>query len=181
MSVWTQFLPASGVPPTSTASPSTLPLMCAHWVTLNWLLGRLRERLFGIVLLLLAAIGLVPGTSGIIGVLLAVPAIQMNLARGHPTFPRLIASRRLAVRRIASVLRKAILLSKRMMEKLVRPHLPSERLAVAARRGMSKSMGRQRRSGIPPSLPRICTKQPIGLSPLGGHEFPLPAFPICMT
>ena len=153
--------------------------MCVHWVTLNWLLGRLRERSFGIVLLLLAAVGLVTVTSGIIGVLLAVPAIQMNLARGGPTFPRLIASRRLVVRRIASVLRKAI---EADGEARPAPLALRANLAVAAR-GVCPSRWAVNVGPVtlPPSLSRICTKQPIGLSPLGGHEFLLPTFPICMT
>ena len=43
-------------------------------VTLGWLLGRLRDRSFGVVLLLLALLGLLPGVSAVAGVLLMVPA-----------------------------------------------------------------------------------------------------------
>jgi hypothetical protein len=59
--------------PTSVVLHDLLGAASAERVTLGWLLGRLRGRPFGIVLLLL---GLLPGLSAFVGVLLAVPACQ---------------------------------------------------------------------------------------------------------
>lgn len=77
-------------------------------VTLAWLVGRLRERSFALVMLLMALVGLVPGASTFIGVLLAIPAAQMILARDRPGLPRFIASRRVATVRLARLLHRII-------------------------------------------------------------------------
>ena len=53
-------------------------------VTLGWLMDRLGDRSFGLVLLLFALLGLLPGASALAGVLLALPASQMILARPGP-------------------------------------------------------------------------------------------------
>lgn len=44
-------------------------------VTLEWIVDRLGERSFGIIMLLIALIGLLPAVSWFAGPLLAVPAI----------------------------------------------------------------------------------------------------------
>jgi hypothetical protein len=72
-------------------------------VTLAWLIGALRQRSFGLVMLLMALVALVPGGSTVIGVLLIFPAVQMILARESPSLPRFIASRRISTARIARV------------------------------------------------------------------------------
>ena len=92
-------------------------------VTPAWLIANLRERSFGIVLLLMAVIGLLPGASGILGVLLLFPAWQ--LMRGHeaPVLPRRIAERRLSrekVQRIGRRLRWPL----RKLEAIIRPRWP---------------------------------------------------------
>jgi hypothetical protein len=76
-------------------------------VTLAWLIGALRQRSFGLVMLLMALVALVPGGSTVIGVLLIFPAVQMILARESPSLPRFIASRRISTERIARVCRRA--------------------------------------------------------------------------
>jgi hypothetical protein len=63
-------------------------------LTLDWLLGRMGGRSFGLVLLLLSIFGLLPGVSALAAVLLMIPAIQMLLARSTPAFPRRLRSRR---------------------------------------------------------------------------------------
>jgi hypothetical protein len=93
-------------------------------VTLGWVLDRLQERSFGLVMLLLALIALVPGLSTFIGVLLIVPSVQMMLARHSPVLPRLVASRRLQTRRLASLIGKILPLL-RHIEKLIRPRWPT--------------------------------------------------------
>jgi hypothetical protein len=89
-------------------------------VTLGWLMGRLGDRSFGIVLLLLALLGLLPGVSALAGVLLAVPAVQMILARPGPVFPRRISARPFEARRLARVVRRVVPVL-RLMERLIRP------------------------------------------------------------
>lgn len=89
-------------------------------VTIAWLIEALRERSFGLVLLLMGLVALVPGGSTIVGVLLLYPAIQMIAARESPSLPDLIASRRLSTARMTRVsLRAAAML--RWIETFSRP------------------------------------------------------------
>ncbi len=89
-------------------------------VTLAWLLDRLGDRSFGIVLLLLALLGLLPGVSALAGALLAVPAAQMILARRGPVFPRRIAARQFETRRLARLVDRLVPVI-RFMERYIRP------------------------------------------------------------
>ena len=91
-------------------------------VSLGWLIGRLQKRSFGLVMLLLALVGLLPGVGVFIGILLAFPAVQMILGRDSPTVPRFIASRSIATRHIARLATRTIPLFRRM-ETLIRPRL----------------------------------------------------------
>jgi len=75
------------------------------YVTLAWLFGSLRERSFGILLLLIALIGLLPGASIFTGLFLLIPAVQMILARPFPVLPGVIASRRLSTPSVARLVR----------------------------------------------------------------------------
>lgn len=93
-------------------------------VTLGWVLGRLQERSFGLVMLLLALIALVPGLSTFVGVLLLVPSVQMMLARHAPVLPRFVASRPLRTRRLASLIGRILPLL-RPIETLIRPRWPT--------------------------------------------------------
>ncbi len=106
--------------PTSAVIENLLGKAPGDFVTLDWLMGELRERSFGIVLLVMALIALIPGGSTFIGFLLAYPAIQMMLARPGPTLPRFIAQRRVATARVAGVFQRAgpVL---RWLERFVRP------------------------------------------------------------
>lgn len=61
--------------PTSEVLRGLLAEAPADCVTFGWLLDKLHTRSFGIVLMLLALIGLAPGTSPIVGLLLTIPAI----------------------------------------------------------------------------------------------------------
>jgi len=92
----------------------------ADEVTLAWLIDSLRERSFGLVMLMMALVGLVPGASTFIGILLWFPAVQMILARDRPGLPRFIASRRIATARLARVIRR-ITPPLQRMEKLIHP------------------------------------------------------------
>jgi hypothetical protein len=73
--------------PTSVILQELLYDASAEVVTLGWLVDRLGDRSFGIVLILSALLGLLPGVSAFAGVLLMVPAFQMMMARPGPVFP----------------------------------------------------------------------------------------------
>ncbi len=92
--------------------------------SLGWIIDRLDERSFGLVMLLLALIALVPGLSTFIGVLVTVPAVQMILARHRPVLPRFVAGRRIRTRTLARLISRTIPLLRRM-EKLIRPRWPT--------------------------------------------------------
>ncbi len=92
---------------TSTVLDHLLDEAPGDTVTLAWLIGALRQRSFGLVMLLMALVALVPGGSTVIGVLLIFPAVQMILARESPSLPHLISSRRISTERIARVCRRA--------------------------------------------------------------------------
>jgi hypothetical protein len=72
-------------------------------VSIAWLLNALRERSFGLVLLLMGLVALVPGGSTVVGVLLIYPASQMILARQSPSLPGFISSRHVSTARMAKV------------------------------------------------------------------------------
>jgi len=89
-------------------------------VTLAWIIARLEERSFGVLMLILAILGLIPGASLVAGVLVAFPAIQMMLGRSKPVLPRRILGRRLSTDRLARLLARVIPALRRL-ERVVRP------------------------------------------------------------
>jgi hypothetical protein len=99
----------------------------ADHFTLEWLLGRLDRRSFGIVLLILSLAALVPGISIVAGPLLAVPAFEMVLGRNVPTFPRRVAIHPLPAASLASIVRLALPVVM-FLEKIVHPrwHIPPD-------------------------------------------------------
>lgn len=106
--------------PTSVVIENLLRKAPDDFVTLDWLIGELRERSFGIVMLVMALIALIPGGSTFVGFLLAYPAIQMILARSGPMLPAFIAERRVATARVAGVFKRATPVLK-WLERFVRP------------------------------------------------------------
>jgi len=93
-------------------------------VPIGWIFDRLEERSFGLVMLLLALIALVPGLSSIIGLLLLVPSVQMLLDWHGPILPRFVAERRVQARRLAALIGK-LLPCLRYIETLIRPRWPT--------------------------------------------------------
>jgi len=89
-------------------------------VTLGWLMGRLRKRSFGMVMLVLALLAVVPGVSIVAGLLLVIPAFQMIVGKPAPVFPSGIATRPLPTRQLAAVLRRAIPVL-RYLERMIYP------------------------------------------------------------
>jgi hypothetical protein len=89
-------------------------------VTLDRLMCGLGDRAFGFVLLLLALLAALPGGSVPAGLLLLVPAWQMLRAHPGPVFPRVVAARLIATRRIARLVRGVVPVL-RVIERVVRP------------------------------------------------------------
>ena len=106
--------------PTSAVLADLLGHQAPEQATLGWLMDRLGDRSFGVVLLLLALLGLLPGVSAVAGVLLTVPACQMVLARRGAVFPRRLAARRFEAERLARVVRRAVPVL-RFLERFIRP------------------------------------------------------------
>jgi hypothetical protein len=110
--------------PTSIVLRDLLSQETPEQVTLGWLMARLGDRSFGIVLLLLALLGLLPGVSALAGVLLMVAAAQMILARPGPVFPHRISAQPFATQRLANVVKRVVPVL-RSLERIIRPRWPT--------------------------------------------------------
>ena len=101
--------------------------MPADRFTLGWLMHSLHKRSFGIIMLLLALVAIVPGLSIAAGLLLMIPAFQMIGGKPAPVFPHRIAMRSLPTRYLATVLQRSVPVL-RYLEKLIHPrwHTPLE-------------------------------------------------------
>jgi hypothetical protein len=106
--------------PTSAVLHDLLGHAPAEVVPLSWLMVRLGDRSFGIVLILLAILGLLPGISALSGVLLIVPAFQMIMARPGPVFPRRVAARQIKTRRLGHMIRWIVPVL-RYLERVIHP------------------------------------------------------------
>jgi hypothetical protein len=106
--------------PTSAVLDGLLGREAPKQVTLGWLMDRLGDCSFGVVLLLLALLGLLPGVSAVAGVLLTAPAFQMVLGRPGPVLPRRVAARRFEAERLARVVRRVVP-ALRFLERFIRP------------------------------------------------------------
>jgi hypothetical protein len=62
-------------------------------VDLDWILGHLQKRAFGLLLLILAIANLVPGLGIVASVAIAFPAVEMMFARDRPTLPHFLRKR----------------------------------------------------------------------------------------
>ena len=92
--------------------------------TLGWLMGSLRKRSYGIIMLLLALVAMAPGVSFVAGMLLLIPAFQMILGHPAPIFPRRIAARPLPTRHLAALVQRAVPVL-RFLEKMIFPRWPT--------------------------------------------------------
>jgi hypothetical protein len=116
-------------PETATHVPTSLVLQDllddapADHFTLDWLISSLPERSFGIVMLLLAVLAMMPVGSIVPGLLLAILAAQMTAGRQGPVFPRRIAARPLPTRHLVRMGRQPILVLK-YLERVIRPRWP---------------------------------------------------------
>jgi len=110
--------------PTSVVLQDLLDEAPADHFTLEWLIGRLSDRSFGIVMLLLGVLAMVPVGSMIPGLLLAILAAQMTVGRPGPVFPRRIATHLLPTRLLVRMGRQPILVLK-WLERVIRPRWPT--------------------------------------------------------
>src|SRR6478609_8303904 len=92
--------------------------------TLGWLMGSLRRRSFGIIMLLLALIAMAPGVSIVAGLLLMIPALQMAVGQPAPVSPRRIAAHPLPTRHFAALVQRAVPVL-RYLEKVIHPRWPT--------------------------------------------------------
>jgi hypothetical protein len=107
------------VPVTATLSDLVNNLPGEHF-TIEWLLGRLDRRSFGIIMLVMSLVAMVPGISILIGPLMAIPAFEMILGRSGPSFPRRIAVYPLRSSALTGIVRRALPLLA-VLEKIVHP------------------------------------------------------------
>ena len=110
--------------PTSLVLQELIDDAPADHFTLDWLIGSLPERSFGILMLLLGLLAMVPIGSILPGALLAILAAQMTVGRQGPVFPRSIATRSLPTRHLLWVGRQSILVLK-PLEQVIRPRWPT--------------------------------------------------------
>jgi hypothetical protein len=97
------------------------------YFTLDWLMDRLQNQSFGLLMLVLAIIAAAPGICLIGGLLLLVPAFQMVMGRPAPTFPRWIGVRRFPTRHLGTVVERFITVLGHL-EKTIHPRgrIPAE-------------------------------------------------------
>jgi hypothetical protein len=94
------------------------------YFTVGWVMGRLHKRSFGMIMLLLALVAMVPGVSIFAGLLLMIPALQMIAGKPAPIFPRGIAARPLPARHLAALMQRAIPVL-RYLERMIHPRWPT--------------------------------------------------------
>ncbi|MGO1073951.1 exopolysaccharide biosynthesis protein [Inquilinus sp. CA228] len=109
--------------PTSALLDGLLRNADAERVTLRWLVDRLGDRSFGLVMLLLALLGAMPGASAIVAPLLAILAVQMMLGHAGPAFPRRVAERSVRTEGLARTLGRAVPVL-RAIEGFIHPRWP---------------------------------------------------------
>ena len=88
--------------------------------TVGWVLHRLEAQSFGLILVLLAIVAMVPGVCSLAGLLLAVCAAQMMIGRSMPLFPRWITEHALPSRQLDAVVPRLVAMLQ-IAEKAVHP------------------------------------------------------------
>ncbi|MFE0757906.1 exopolysaccharide biosynthesis protein [Inquilinus sp. NPDC058860] len=110
--------------PTSALLDGLLRDAASERVTLGWLVDKLGNRSFGMVMLLLALLGAMPGVSAIVAPLLAILAVQMMLGHAGPAFPRRVAERSIRTQGLARILSSAVPML-RAVESFIHPRWPT--------------------------------------------------------
>jgi hypothetical protein len=110
--------------PTSVALMRLLDDAPADRVSLAWLIGRLGKRSFGLLVLIVAFLGLAPAVAMLAMLLLPFPAIQMVLGHERPSLPHFLARRSIPTRRLSRLAAWSIP-SLRRMEVFIHPRWPT--------------------------------------------------------
>jgi hypothetical protein len=92
--------------------------------TVGWLLSKLHQRSFGVLLLFLGVLATAPIGSSLPGIALAVVAIQMMAGFSDPVFPRFVTERRLPSPYFVRFGLRAVPIL-RHFERIVHPRWPS--------------------------------------------------------
>ncbi len=140
-----------------------------EYLTLAWLLGRLRRRSFGMIILLLAVVALAPGICNIAGILLIIAAAQMVLGRAAPAFPGRIAARQLPTRHLAMLVRRVVPVLRRL-ETMVHPRWPVAMALCLRAGGIAIMLLGLSMSTIPIPLSNVAPAVAIGLIALAMLE-----------
>jgi hypothetical protein len=106
--------------PTSTLLENLLAASSPGHVTLAWLFANLRQRSFGIVMLLFGLIAVLPGVCSIAGVVLIALSVQMMMGREVPALPRFMRSRSLPRDRFVALTMRLIPVVK-VLERFIHP------------------------------------------------------------
>jgi hypothetical protein len=106
--------------PTSVLLEQLSASACPSQVTLEWLFEKLHGRSFGILMLVLGLVAVLPGIGVVAGIILVAFSIQMLMGREAPVLPGFIASRPFAHERFAVVMMRAIPVV-RILEQFIRP------------------------------------------------------------
>ena len=111
--------------PTSVALAQLVAQAPKDQVTLGWLVNNLQKRAYGLLLLILSVVGLAPGVATIIGLVIAIPAVELMLGRKTPALPRFLTAKAISTEKFAAAVNRLIPFF-RAMEMVVRPrfHLP---------------------------------------------------------
>jgi hypothetical protein len=89
-------------------------------VDLDWLLGRLDKRSFGLLLLLLGLLVIVPGVASIASLMVIFPSVEMMIGRDRPRLPQFLSKRPFDFKRFKRFAER-VLPGLRAIEKLSRP------------------------------------------------------------
>jgi hypothetical protein len=95
----------------------------AEYVTVGWLTSTLHQHSFGIIMLSLGLLAMIPVGSTVPGLILAVMAVQLIAGRSEPVFPHFIMTRRLPTKQLLRLTGRAIRVLK-YLEKAVHPRWP---------------------------------------------------------
>jgi hypothetical protein len=104
-------------------------------VDLDWLLSHLDKRSFGLLLLLLGLLVVIPGVATIATLMIAFPSVEMMLGHRRPTFPHFLSKREFDFKRFKRFTERAQP-ALRVIESLSRPrwtlpHAAADRLVGA--------------------------------------------------
>src|SRR6187551_537426 len=93
--------------PTSQLLRAALDDAPGEYVSVAWLIQNLRERSFGMIMLLLGLLAIMPGISVFAGLLLLAVSFEMMMAHEIPILPRIVADRTFPIYRMSQLIARA--------------------------------------------------------------------------